>query len=44
MYDAGNEVDIEGLSGMNIMIEMLNGVFGTDIEHVEPIVLEEVSH
>ena len=44
LYDAGNEVDIEGLSGMNIMIEMLNGVFGTDIEHVEPIVLEEVSH
>lgn len=43
MYNGGEPVDIEGMSGMNMMITMLNEALGTDIDFVELVVQEEVN-
>ena len=41
LYNGGAETDIEGMTGMNIMITMFNEALGTDIQYVEPTVQEE---
>lgn len=38
LYNAGDETDIEGLSGLNIMITLLNTALGTTYDYIEPIV------
>jgi len=42
MYNGGEPMDIEGMSGMNLMITMLNEALGTDIDYVELVAREEV--
>lgn len=42
LYNGEGKIDIEGMSGINIMITMLNTILNTDIEPVPFQVMEEV--
>lgn len=42
-YNGGKQTDIEGYSGINVMITILNEAFGTSLDYVEPIIQEEVT-